>query len=110
MMPEGGMTAVTEPIRDIARIAHAELLTTQPERSLDFFTQVLGMEVESQEGRSVFLRGYGDHLRYSLKLTESATTGLAHLALRTWSEEALERRVRAIERSGRGIGWIDGDA
>jgi catechol 2,3-dioxygenase len=100
---------VTEPTRDIARIGHAELLTDQPQRSLEFFTEVMGMEVEAREGRSVFLRGYGDYLRYSLKLTEAATTGLGHLALRTWSEEALERRVRAIERSGRAIGWVDGD-
>lgn len=100
---------MTEPIRDIARIGHAELLTTEPERSLAFFTDVMGMEVESREGQSVFLRGYGDYLRYSLKLTEGPATGLAHVAFRTWSEEALERRVRAIERSGCGTGWIDGD-
>jgi catechol 2,3-dioxygenase len=100
---------VTERTRDIARIGHAELLTDQPQRSLEFFTEVMGMEVEAREGQSVFLRGYGDYLRYSLKLTEAATTGLGHLALRTWSEEALERRVRAIERSGRAIGWVDGD-
>jgi catechol 2,3-dioxygenase len=100
---------VPEPTRDIARIGHAELLTDQPQRSLEFFTEVMGMEVEAREGQSVFLRGYGDYLRYSLKLTEAATTGLGHLALRTWSEEALERRVRAIERSGRAIGWVDGD-
>ena len=101
---------MTEPIRDIARIGHAELLTTQPERSLEFFTDVLGMEIESRGGQSVFLRGYGDYLRYSLKLTEAPATGIGHLAFRTWSEEALQRRVRALERSGLGDGWIDGDA
>jgi catechol 2,3-dioxygenase len=100
---------VTEPIRDIARIGHAELLTDQPDRSLAFFTDVLGMEIESRDGRSVFLRGYGDYLRYSLKLTEASTTGLGHVAFRTWSEEALARRVDAIERSGMGCGWVDGD-
>jgi len=100
---------VTEPIRDIARIGHAELLTNRPERSLEFFTDVLGMEVESRDGQSVFLRGYGDYLRYSLKLTEASTTGLGHVAFRTWSEEALARRVAAIERSGLGAGWVDGD-
>jgi catechol 2,3-dioxygenase len=57
----------------------------------------------------VFLRGWGDYLRYSLKLTESEQAGLGHMALRTWSPEALERRVAAIEASGRGLGWIDGD-
>jgi catechol 2,3-dioxygenase len=100
---------VTEQIRDIARIGHAELLTPEPERSLAFFTDVMGMEVECRQGQSVFLRGCGDYLRYSLALTEAPSTGVGHVALRTWSEEALERRVRAIERSGLGQGWIDGD-
>src|SRR5215831_14587297 len=67
------------------------------------------MEVESREGRSVYLRGYGDYLRYSLKLTEAPATGLGHVAFRTWSEEALARRVAAIERSGLGAGWVEGD-
>ena len=35
--------------------------------------------------------------------------GLGHVALRAWSPEALERRVAAIEETGLGRGWIDGD-
>jgi catechol 2,3-dioxygenase len=31
------------------------------------------------------------------------------MAIRAWSPEALERRVKAIESTGLGIGWIDGD-
>ena len=34
--------AVTEPIHDVARIGHAELLTPKPEESLRFFVDVLG--------------------------------------------------------------------
>ena len=33
------------------------------------------MEEEAREGQSVFLRGWGDYLRYSLKLTESPAGG-----------------------------------
>ena len=98
-----------EPIHDVAAIGHAELLTPKAEESLRFFVDVLGMEVEATEDRSVFLRGWGDYARYSLKLTESDTSGLGHLALRAWSPEALERRVAAIETTGLGDGWIDGD-
>ena len=60
------------PLHEVARIAHAELLTPTPEESLRFFVDVLGMEDEAHEGQSVYLRGWGDYLRYSLKLTESA--------------------------------------
>jgi catechol 2,3-dioxygenase len=94
---------------DLAHIGHVELLTPRADDSLRFFEQVLGMEVEATEGRSVFLRGWGDYQRYCLKLTESDQAGLGHMALRAWSPEALERRVAAIEAAGVGEGWIEGD-
>jgi catechol 2,3-dioxygenase len=100
---------VSEPILDLAHIGHAELLTPFPEDSLRFFTELFGMEIEHREGRSVYLRGWGDYQRYSLKLTESALPGIGHMAIRAWSPEALERRVAAIEVAGGGIGWSDGD-
>jgi catechol 2,3-dioxygenase len=94
---------------ELAHIGHAELLTPFPEDSLRFFVELFGMEIEARDGRSVFLRGWGDYQRYSLKLTESELPGLGHMAIRAWSPEALERRVKAIESTGLGIGWIDGD-
>jgi catechol 2,3-dioxygenase len=100
---------MTEFVHDVARIGHAELFTPTPEESLRFFHDVLGMEIEAQEGQSVYLRGWGDYLRYSLKLTESPRAGIGHVALRTWSPEALERRVAAVEATGLGKGGIDGD-
>ena len=84
---------------DVAHIGHVELLTPRPEDSLRFFHQALGMEVEATEGGAVFLRGWGDYERYSLKLTESAQAGLGHMALRARSPEALDHRV-ARARSG----------
>src|SRR5437773_7004663 len=99
----------TPPFHDVARIGHAELLTPKPEESLRFFVDVLGMEEEARQGQSVYLRGWGDYLRYSLKLTESPQGGLGHMALRTWGPEALERRAAAIGQTGLGRGWIDGD-
>jgi catechol 2,3-dioxygenase len=100
---------VSEPLHEVAHISHAELLTPTADESLRFFVDVLGMEIESRAGQSVFLRGWGDYQRYCLKLTESDSSGLGHMALRTWSPEALERRVAAIDATGLGIGWIDGD-
>jgi catechol 2,3-dioxygenase len=94
---------------DIAHLGPVELLTPKPQQSLDFFYEVLGMEIEHRSGQSVYLRGFGDYQRYSLKLTESSTSGLSVCGLRAWSPDALERRIRAIEASGLGIGWNEGD-
>jgi catechol 2,3-dioxygenase len=95
-------------VSEIAHLGPVELLTPDGEASLRFFRDVLGMEEEHRELRSVYLRGWGDYQRYSLKLTESDTSGLAVLGLRAWSPEALERRVAAVRAAGLGGEWTDG--
>jgi catechol 2,3-dioxygenase len=96
-------------IGDLAHIGHVELLTPRPQESLDFFLDTLGMEEEARDGASVYLRGWGDWQRTSLKLTESDRAGIGHMALRAQDPAALERRAAAIEATGLGRGWIDGD-
>jgi catechol 2,3-dioxygenase len=100
---------MTEPIHDLAHIHHAELLTPTPEESLRFFVELFGLTVESETEGSVYLRGWGEYQPYGLKLTEAKLPGLGHMAIRAWSPEALSRRVKAIEASGLGEGWIEGD-
>ena len=93
---------------EIAHLGPVELLTPTAEESLHFFVAVMGMEVEHQEGAATYLRGWGDYQPWSLKLTESATSGMGRLGLRAWSPEALRRRVAAVEAAGLGEGWADG--
>ena len=93
------------PRGEVAHIGHVELLSPKPDESLAFFEDVLGMEREAEAGSSVYLRGFGDYERYSLKLTESPSSGLGHVALRAASAEALEARVgrAGAVRSWRGL-------
>ena len=97
-------------LHDVAHLGHAELLTPEPERSLWFFTQVLGLTENGTSGDSVYLRTWDDYEHHSLKLTASDTSGLRRTGLRASSEEALHRRVAQIEAAGLGIGWQSGDA
>jgi catechol 2,3-dioxygenase len=98
-----------EPIHDIAHLAHVEMLTPKPEESLWFFVEVMGMTESARRGDSVYLRGWDDYEHHTLKLTASNASGMGHMAFRASSPQALERRVAALESSGRGIGWSDGD-
>ena len=101
------MTA-TEPIT-VAHLGHVELLTDKPDASLDFFTRVFGLTESGREGDSVYLRAYDDYEFHTLKLTAAKTTGSRHVAYRAASPQALERRVKALEQMGCGLGWHDGD-
>lgn len=96
-------------VRDVAHLGHVELLTPKIEDSLNFFTNILGMEEVKREKQSVYLRAWNDYELYSLKLTEDKKAGLGHMAMRTYSPEALERRANSIERTGYGRGWTEGD-
>lgn len=98
-----------EPILDLAHLAHIEMLTPKPEESLAFFRDVMGMTESGRQGDSVYLRGWDDYERYTLKLTGSKTSGMGHAAYRCRSPAALQRRVAALEAAGCGIGWNDGD-
>ncbi|GAA4667513.1 MULTISPECIES: catechol 2,3-dioxygenase [Amycolatopsis] len=98
------------PSHDIAHVGHVELLTPEPEKSLWFFTEIMGLTENGRDGDSVYLRTWDDYEHHSLKLTAHSTSGIRRTALRASSQEALDRRVKALDAAGRGIGWIDGDA
>ncbi|MDQ0218035.1 catechol 2,3-dioxygenase [Peribacillus cavernae] len=98
-----------EPIFDVAQIAHVEIFTPKPDETLWFFKELLGMEETTREGQSVYLRAYEDFYHHTLKVTEAKEPGIGHVAWRTSSKPALERRVQALESSGYGKKWIDGD-
>ncbi|WP_193187626.1 catechol 2,3-dioxygenase [Nisaea sediminum] len=100
---------MAEPCFDVAHLAHVELLTDKFEESLNFFVNVYGLTESGRDESSAYLRAFDDYEYHSLKLTRSDTTGVGHVAYRTSSPEALERRVKVIEEMSCGIGWVDGD-
>ncbi len=98
-----------EPIFDVAQLAHVEIFTPKPDETLGFFKNLLGMEESGRKGQSVYMRAYEDFYHHTLKITEAREPGMGHAAWRASSKQALERRVKAIEATGLGKGWIDGD-
>src|SRR3954469_4142307 len=94
--------------RLISQLAHVELLTPKPQESLDFFTEVMGLDECGRDGQSVFLRCWGDYFHHSVVLTEAPETGLGHASWRAEGPEQLERAVATVEAAGAGEGWIDG--
>ncbi len=100
---------MSEIIWDIAHLAHVEMLTPKLDASCRFFTDIMGMSVTATQGDSIYLRAYDDYEHHTLKLTANPTPGMRHFAWRTRSAEALQRRVKAIQSTGLGIGWNEGD-
>lgn len=99
-----------EPVYDVAHLGRVELRTPDLDATRAFFVDVLGLDEVEHVGESIFLRAWGDYERASLQLTRSDRGGVGTCAWRAASAAALERRVSAIESSGRGLGWEDGVA
>jgi len=102
------MSTNPSPFHEVAHLGHVELLTPDLEGSARFFTEVMGLRECARDGDSVYLRTFDNYEHHSLILTGHDTSGIRRTALRTWSAEALKRRVAAIEESGLGIGWREG--
>jgi catechol 2,3-dioxygenase len=101
--------ATRPPLHDVAHLGHIELLTPKLCESLWFFVDVLGLTETGREGNSIYLRTWDDYEHHTLKLTAHDTSGIRRVGLRASSQAALETRVAAIEATGLGIGWKDGD-
>jgi catechol 2,3-dioxygenase len=91
----------------LSQLAHVEVQTPKPEDSLRFFRDVLGMTEIHRDGQSVFLRSWGEWLRYSMILTEGPQPAVVHLGWRTAGAEELELAASRLEASGAGEGWVD---
>lgn len=100
---------VREPLFEVAQLAHVELVTPNLDASHRFFSEILGMQETTRAGQSIYLRAYEDLYHHSLKLTEGPAPGLGHVAWRTTSPQALERRVQVLKSSGLGRGWVEGE-
>ena len=100
---------MAEPCFDVAHLGHVELYSDKFDESLDFFTRVYGLTASKVGDGVAYLRAFDDYEFHTLKLTRHHATGVGHVAYRTSSPEALERRVKVIEEMGCGIGWVDGD-
>ncbi|MGH8927795.1 MAG: VOC family protein [Acidimicrobiia bacterium] len=93
---------------DIGHLGYVELFTPTFDESYGFFTDVLSMDVVESTGDTAYLRTWDDYELFSLKLTARTTAGVGRVGLRAVDQDALERRVEAIESHGLGRGWSDG--
>lgn len=96
-----------EPMFDVAQLAHMEIYSPKLEETVNFFKEIMGMSETHRDEKSVYMRAFEDVYLNSLIVTSHHEAGLAHMGLRTTSEQALLRRVEALEKTKYGIGWVE---
>ena len=76
---------------DVAQLVSVALYSPKPDETVNFFHEMLGMEISHREGQSVYMRAYEDFYQYTLKITERDQPGLEEITWRARSPEALNR-------------------
>lgn len=92
----------------VHNLHHVEVLTPRPEASLDFFTRILGLVETGREGRSVYLRGFGEWASHTTILTESARPGLGHMGWQCAERDQVEGWFRRLTEAGHDVERVDG--
>jgi biphenyl-2,3-diol 1,2-dioxygenase len=98
----------------IAKLGHVALVTPDMDRSLWFWSEVIGLEEVQRTGEAVFLRGWGEFEHHSLSLREGPTS-IDHIGWRAGAPEDVDayagrlaelgvdsERVEAGEEPGQG--------
>jgi catechol 2,3-dioxygenase len=92
----------------VAHIGHVELVVSDLEASVDFFTEIIGLQVSEQRDGSTFLRAWQDFDHHTLLLTEGAESGVGHVAWRVATQADTMGLERELNRRGLETTWIEG--
>jgi catechol 2,3-dioxygenase len=92
---------------DVAHVGHIELFTPEFDRSLAFFTGVVGLHESGRQGDSVYLRAWGDYEWHTLKLTRRTTSGLGHLGLRVRDDATLRQLITGLHAASIDGQWVE---
>lgn len=85
---------------DILRIGRVELRVLDMEESVDYYTNVIGLEEMGRKDGRVYLKAWDEYDHHSLLLQKSDTAGLDHLAFKVKDIHALERLEKKVEEFG----------
>ncbi len=107
--PGGNRAMSPQRCRDIAHVSAVELRTQVPAETVDFFVRLMGLSEVARAGPRTYVRTWDDYERFTVCVVDAPAPGIGRTWLRAAGPEALERRVRAIEASGLGLGWADGE-
>ena len=102
--------AVSVPVevgRDLAHLGRHALRTPDPDATLRYFVDLLGMEVVDHGERTWYLHAYGDYESWSVKVVAAEDAGSDWVSWRTVSEQALSRRIDRLQAQGYQGRWCE---
>ena len=84
----------------VAKLGHVAAQTTDLDRSVWFFRDVLGMQEVGRDEETVYLRGLRDWEHHTLSLRAGSESGIDHIGWRTHSAADLEAYADLLAEQG----------
>jgi biphenyl-2,3-diol 1,2-dioxygenase len=93
----------------LMKVGHVALITEDMDRSLWFWTEVVGLERADQDGDTVYLRAWGELEHHSLSLTPGSPGRIDHIGWRVRSGADVDLMASTLEAQEVEITWIKPD-
>jgi catechol 2,3-dioxygenase len=91
---------------NVTRASHVELLVADLDRSLRFYTEVIGLVVTHRDGAVAWLRGMEESCHHSLVLRATADSpACGRLGFRVFLDDQLERLAELLAAAGLAPEW-----
>ncbi|MBP1971719.1 catechol 2,3-dioxygenase [Virgibacillus natechei] len=95
-------------LRTVAHIGHVEISVTHFEKSLWFFTEVMGLVLTERDGDRAYLRAWQDFDDYTLVLRESNVSEVNRMGWRVSTEESLKLFEKQLKEMNIDFIWVAG--
>ncbi|MFJ7746665.1 VOC family protein [Peribacillus sp. NPDC097295] len=92
---------------EISKLGHFGLVSTDLEKSLWFFKEVVGLEETDVMNGVHYLRAWGDFEHHTLSIRAGEEAYLDHIAWRTKRREDVDLFAEQLENSGIAIEWVE---
>ncbi|MFG6115688.1 VOC family protein [Halobacillus sp. MO56] len=95
-------------LRTVAHIGHVEISVTNFEKSLWFFTEVMGLVLTETDGDRAYLRAWQDFDHHTLVLKASNISEVNRMGWRVSTKESLELFEKQLQVMNIDYQWVDG--
>lgn len=81
----------------IIRLGRLELRVYDLEKSVDYYTNVIGLEVTARDENRVYLKAWDEYDHHSIILQKSDSAGMDHMGFKVKDVYELEKLEHKIE-------------
>ena len=92
---------------EISKLGHFGLVSTDLEKSLWFFKEVIGLEETEVADGVHYLRAWGDFEHHTLTIRAGEESRLDHIAWRTKRAEDVDAFAENLQKAGIEINWVE---